>query len=310
MLKTNAFFRECERGFLGVNEENHRRAWELLDLEVRMFSILILDYGLIGQLIDEVKKKSEVYRELKPVYIYRKRALHLLVNYQNKSQRYLLSKLVLAYLKLFALLKFFDKKGFKKPHDYEDPISRLSSFVDIYMQRFVDEFSVDMAMRCFKALNADYKDMDSCDRERYESEDRAVQEYMKKISVMLWGRKDKDLIRLENEYRLELLSKAIKNAYEPVKLDSTMFRELGYHQVLFTAIKLQPGEITKKKFEGSRAKILAMDAPGLELICDEYVEENNSIYIITELKYTKLDAYEIPLDLKHLDSLSIEDIWR
>lgn len=304
-MKSSEFVRECEIAFLGVNEENHRRAWELLDLEVRMFSILFLEKELLGNLIDDVKENAEKYKELKPVYLYRKRALHLLVNYRNKDQSYLLRKLVLAYLKLFALLKYFDKKGLKRPIVYADPINRLSSLADLNIQMFIDGFNEDMAMRCFKTLNADYRDMDSCDTDRYEAEDRVVQEYMKKIGVMLWGQKEKDLIRLENEYRLELLSKTIKNAYEPVKIESTMFRELGYHQILFTSIQLQAGENPKKKFEEVKAKILGMDAPGLELTCDEYIAENNSIYIITLLKHTNLDSYQIPLDLKHLDSIQV-----
>ena len=305
-MKISDIVRKCEAGFLGVNEENQRRAWELLDVEIRMFSILVLEVEIIGLLTEEVRRNAEEFKGIRPVYLYRKRALHLLTTNRFKTQEYLMKKLALAQVKLFAFIQYCEKKGFEKLDVYADPIYRYLDIVenmDRDFESLMERLDLYKISKSFINLNIDRKSREAFINEKNDREDKVVDAYLKRNGAEIIDRTKVETLVLENEYRLSLFAEKLKNAYVPVELERTMFRDKAHFLHLFISIHLLPGEDAKKKHEEIKARILEMDAPGLELNCDEYVQEKNQIFIITRLKYTNFSSYEFPLNLKYLDSI-------
>jgi hypothetical protein len=81
------------------------------------------------------------------------------------------------------------------------------------------------------------------------------------------------------------------------------FRYLKFDRSVIVKIRLKPKENPKVKFEQIKARILAMDIPGLELSCDVYWREYYILNVSVKFKNDRLDSYRFPLDYKYLDSL-------
>jgi len=303
-MKISEYLNRCRDGFKGVNKKNHRRAWELLDLEIRMYSFLLLEKERIEKVMLDLENKVYLNRRLKPVSFYYQRGYDLLEQNRSKVDDVLKVNFMFAYIKFYALLKYCDEKGYQAM-DIDDALTYRGILMidDEEVKEIAKEFDMD------EYYEDDYrKKVEVVDKKyMYENikrvqDENVVQEQL--IKAGLWNKKDKLRFDTENSIRMDLLQEALKNAYEPVLLEKGLFLVSSYLEEISMIVKLNPGEDPFKKYKEVKKKVLKMEAPGLILNCDQCANLGDSLYFITRLEYPLLDEYQSPLDFEYLDSLN------
>lgn len=303
-MKISEYLNRCRDGFNKVNKENHRRAWELLDLEIRMYSFLLLEKKRVEQVMLDLENKVYLNRRLKPVSFYYQRGYDLLEQNRFKADDVLKLNFMYAYIKFYAFLKYCDEKGYQAM-DRSDALTYRGILMiddeevkEIAEEFDMDEYYEDEYRQKIEELEKKFK------YENYKrvQDENVVQEQL--IKAGLWNKKDKLRFDTENSIRMDLLQEALKKAYEPVLLEKGLFVVSSYMLEIGMIVKLNPEEDPLKKYKEVKKKVLKMEAPGLVLNCDQCANLGDSLYFITRLEYPLLEEYQSPLDFEYLDSLN------
>ncbi|GEM_PF-6058741 len=303
-MKISEYLNRCRDGFKKVSKENYRRAWELVDLEIRMYSFLLLEKERVEKVMLDLENKVYTNRRLKPVSFYYQRGYDLLEQNRSKADDVLKLNFMYAYIKFYAFLKYCDEKGYQAM-DRNDALAYRGILLidDEEVKEIADEFDMD------EYYEEEYRQkIEELDKKfRYENykrvhDENVVQEQL--IKTGLWNKKDKLRFDTENSIRMGLLQEALKKAYEPVLLEKGLFIVSSYMLEIGMVVRLNPEEDPLKKYKEVKKKVLKMEAPGLILNCDQCANLGDSLYFITRIEYPLLDEYQSPLDFEYLDSLN------
>ena len=301
------FMKLCEEGFRRVDALNVRRAKELLDLEVKLFKLMLLHRECVDRVVKYVDSEIFKKQRYKPVKDYFERAQALLTTYRSFDEKILQLKLVLALLKRLAfqaycLDKQLECEGVEELDaliEHEDidvsDLIRLIDFRNLELSSSeLREFYPD---RGAGEKNVSFNDLNNMHIER------VVQNRLKSLDS---AHKDQSARQLaEHTIRLEVLESVIESVNDLYPSDNLLFQVDVYPEEVSMPFKVLPKSDPLKMYKQIKARLEKLEVPGVILNCDKCANLGNAIMMYVSFHYENLNDYEVPLDFKHLDRLGL-----
>lgn len=300
-MKREAFIKQCEEGFKGIDQKNVERARELLELEIQLLRLIGFHRKDVQKVRSYVDDAIFEHRNQLPVHIYFERAKDLLISNQTKDEKAIKLSLVLALFKYSAFKQYcrhkgFDVKEFNAEYAYFDALD--GDVLDVVKKFDFSRMKLDsMVLKQFSPS----KDVPS-----FTEFNHMVIERVVRNNLMDSKAKDpKARAVAEFKIRLKVLKDVIESSAGLEACDHILFDVAIYTKEVVMKFNVYPKADPYKLYQKIKTEVEKIEIPGVTIGCARCANLGDKLMLIVDFTYEGVKDYELPLDFEVLDRSGI-----